>query len=328
MNWRDRLDVTRKLSFLKCLVIININIVTAWFIYNWLMSVWLLSSPYGRSDFWWCECVYMCVSVFCLHVHVPYECVCVCGRVCVCTSTVDNFCVCTACLCPLWKTGKFLAPQSSWCVSFIVYLCVCVRACVVTLAQVVRLHDSRYSYGVLTCADAWPVWEREAAGVRAFTVKRSTSTVRVSDAPLASTGDVRTMHSMYLSSCGYLVFSGFGIWFLLSVHVCDLFFHAVYLLLYRKAHFLCFVFLIIFLCWSLAWKLNRLSSCQKFSKQQNVVVVVVEGLDFCFLLSFFSLSFFFFFPPENIKHTLLSVKVVGCMNGKQKLFSEVLTVLL
>lgn len=170
------------------------------------MSVWLLSSPYGRSDFWWCECVYTCVSVFCLHVHVPYECVWV--RVCVCTSTVDNFCVCTACLCPLWKTGRFLAPQSSWCVSFIVYLCA--RACVVTLAQVVRLHDSRYSYGVLTCADAWPVWEREAAGVRVFAVKRSTSTVRVSDAPLAST-DVCTMHSMYLSSCGYLVFSGFGV---------------------------------------------------------------------------------------------------------------------
>lgn len=92
--------------------------------------------------------------------------------------------------------------------SFIVYLCA--RACVVTLAQVVRLHDSRYSYGVLTCADAWPVWEREAAGVRVSAVKRSTSTVRVSDAPLAST-DVCTMHSMYLSSCGYLVFSGFGV---------------------------------------------------------------------------------------------------------------------
>lgn len=79
-----------------------------------------------------------------------------------------------------------------------------------TLAQAVRLHDSRYSYGVLTCADAWPVWEREAAGVRVSAVKRSTSTVRVSDAPLAST-DVCTMHSMYLSSCGYLVFSGFGV---------------------------------------------------------------------------------------------------------------------
>lgn len=163
----------------------------------------------------------------CIRVCRFFACMCmcrmsVCGCVCVCTSTVDNFCVCTACLCPLWKTGKFLAPQSSWCVSFIVYLCV--RARVVTLAQVVRLHDSRYSYGVLTCADAWPVWEREAAGVRVFAVKCSTSTVRVSDAPLASTGDVCTMHSMYLSSCGYLVFSGFGIWFLLSVHVCDLFF--------------------------------------------------------------------------------------------------------
>lgn len=149
------------------------------------MSVWLLLLPMGDqiSDG---ASVYTCV----------FACMCMCRMsvcVCVCTSTVDHFCVCTACLCPLWKAGRFPAPQASWCVSFVVYLC----ACVVTLAQVVRLHDSRYSCGVLPCADAWPVWEREAAG--AFAVERSTSTVSLWRTA-ASTGDVCTTHSMNLSS--------------------------------------------------------------------------------------------------------------------------------
>lgn len=251
---------------------------------------------------WVCVGAYVCVpllwiiSVYALHVCVLYE-----------------------------RLGSFwhLSPPG---VFLLLYICVCARACVVTLAQVVRLHDSRYSYGVLTCADAWPVWEREAAGVRVFAVKRSTSTVRVSDA--------RSLRQEMFAQCTRCTFPVVDIWyFLVSVYdffwvytFVTFFFHAVYLLLYRKAH-LCFVFLIIFLCWSFAWKLNRLSSCQKFSKQQNVVVVVVEGLDFCFLLFLFFFSVFLFvFFPENIKHTSLSVKVVGCMNGKQKLFSEVLTV--
>lgn len=160
----------------------------------------------------------------CIRVCRFFACMCmcrtsVCGCVCVCTSTVDNFCVCTACLCPLWKTGRFLAPQSSWCVSFIVYLCA--RACVVTLAQVVRLHDSRYSYGVLTCADAWPVWEREAAGVRVFAVKRSTSTVSF----WRTARFDRCLHNA-LDVPFQLWISGifwFRCRFLLSVHVCDLF---------------------------------------------------------------------------------------------------------
>lgn len=100
------------------------------------------------------DCVSVCVSVYGLHVHVLYvcECVCVCMYVCVCvTSTVDNFYVCIACLCPLCETGSFW--RLLVCFFYRVSTTVCVR-----LAPVVRLHDSRYSYGVLLCADAWPVW--------------------------------------------------------------------------------------------------------------------------------------------------------------------------
>lgn len=175
------------------------------------MSVWLLSSPYGRSDFWWCECVCTCVSVF------ACMCMCrtsVCGCVCVCTSTVDNFCVCTACLCPLWKTGRFLSPPGVF-----LLLYICARACVVTLAQVVRLHDSRYSYGVLTCADAWPVWEREAAGVRGETLDLDCEsfwrTARF-DRCLHNALDVP--FQLWISGIFW-----FRCRFLLSVHVCDLF---------------------------------------------------------------------------------------------------------
>lgn len=68
---------------------------------------------------------------------------------------------------------------------------------VLTLAPVVCLHDSRYIYGVLLCADAWPLWERVSVDVQCervracvFVVKLSASTVGVSNVQLASTGDV------------------------------------------------------------------------------------------------------------------------------------------
>lgn len=107
--------------------------------------------------------------------------------VCV-TSTVDNVYVCIACLCPLCETGCFwrVSPHG-------VFLLSCVGVCMVTLAPVVCLHDSRYSYGVLLCADAWPVWESMSVSVwyeNVFVVKLLASTVGVSDAQLASTGDV------------------------------------------------------------------------------------------------------------------------------------------
>lgn len=38
--------------------------------------------------------------------------------------------------------------------------------CLVTLAPVFCLHGSRYSYGVLLCADAWSVREIETVSVR------------------------------------------------------------------------------------------------------------------------------------------------------------------
>lgn len=44
-----------------------------------------------------------------------------------------------------------------------------------------------------------------------FVVKLSASTVGVSDAQLASTGDVAQCTQCTFSSCGYLVLSGFGI---------------------------------------------------------------------------------------------------------------------
>lgn len=80
-------------------------------------------------------------------------------------------------------------------VFLLLYERVCECVCVVTLAPVVRLHDSRYNYGVLLCADAWPIWESVSISVWyecvcVFVVKLSASTVRVSDARLASTGDV------------------------------------------------------------------------------------------------------------------------------------------
>lgn len=134
-------------------------------------------------------------------MHVLCVCVCMCVRV---TRTVDNFYVCIACLCPLCETGRLL----------VCFFCLSVN---VRLAPVVRLHDSRYSYGVLLCADAWPVWDGVSGisvrydCVRARVVKLWTSTVRVSDAQLASTGDVAQCTRCTFSSSGYLVLSGFSI---------------------------------------------------------------------------------------------------------------------
>lgn len=116
-------------------------------------------------------------------------------------------------------------------VCFFYRIWACMGVCVVTLAPVVRLHDSRYSYGVLLCADAWPVWESETVSVRYDCVclwSNSASTVGVSDAQLASTGDV--------AQCTQCTFPVVDIWYYL-VSVYDFsrvymfvtcFLHAVY----------------------------------------------------------------------------------------------------
>lgn len=82
----------------------------------------------------------------------------------------------------------------------------------VWLAPVDRLHDSRYSYGVLLCADAWPVWGSVCVSVRYdCAVKLSTRTVRVSVTQLASTGDV--------TQCTRCTFPVVDIWYyLVSVY--------------------------------------------------------------------------------------------------------------
>lgn len=204
--------------FLIILILLPLHL----FITDYLTSVWLLSSPYGRSDFW--RCASVCVDL------LP-----ACARavwVCVCASfTVDNFSVCTACLCPLCDTGSSVLP-----VCFLHCVSVCAR--VMTLAPVVRLHDSKYSYGVLLCADAWPVWESVSVSVCVcMTVCGQTLSLKCGSFWCSARFDRRccTMHSMYLSSSGYLVLSGFGKWFLLSVHVCNLFSSCSVPLLYRKA---------------------------------------------------------------------------------------------
>lgn len=180
-----------------------------------------------------------------------------------------------------------------------VSLVVCVREWMcVWLAPVDRLHDSRYSYGVLLCADAWPVWGSVCVSVRYDCVCGQTLDQDCESFCYSARFDRRcyTMHSMYLSSSGHLVLSGFSIWFLLGVNVCNLFSSCSVPLLCRKT--LQWGLMIFFIGWSLMLQLNWSS---KVSKTLNV--------DCCFLF------------PENIKHTL-SVKVVGCMNGKHKLFSE------
>lgn len=112
--------------------------------------------------------VRVCVSVYCLHVHVLYVyervCACVCVRMCVSPL--------------LWITSMYalhvcvlyarlgVSGASVLLVCFFYCIWACMSVCVVTLAPVVRLHDSRYSYGVLLCADAWPVWESETVSVR------------------------------------------------------------------------------------------------------------------------------------------------------------------
>lgn len=81
------------------------------FAIDYLMSVWLLSSPYGRSDSW---CVSVCISL------LP---ACACAvRVCVSPllwiTSVYALHVCVLCV----KLGL-----RSWYVSLIVRVCVCVR---------------------------------------------------------------------------------------------------------------------------------------------------------------------------------------------------------
>lgn len=85
------------------------------------MSVWLLFSPYGRSDFWWCVCVCQFVACMCMCCVFGWVWVCVC-HLC----TVDNVFVCTACFCPLWD-WEFVVSWPSQCVSF---MCVRTRVCV------------------------------------------------------------------------------------------------------------------------------------------------------------------------------------------------------
>lgn len=150
-----------------------------------------------------CECVSVLPACAC----AVCECVRVCMRVCV-TSTVDNLYVCIACLCPLCETGSFWRPL------MFLLSCVCERMNVcVWLAPVDRLHDSRYSYGVLLCADAWPVWGSVCVSVRYDCVCGQTLDQDCESFCYSARFDRRcyTMHSMYLSSSGHLVVSGFSI---------------------------------------------------------------------------------------------------------------------
>lgn len=107
----------KKVSFLKCLVLMNINVVTARFIYNWLLNVrvcvcvcdcFLL--PMGdqiSGD----ECVCVCVMLLpaCACAVWANECVSHLPRIRLCT-------VCTACLCRPCETGSFLASLVRLCV--------------------------------------------------------------------------------------------------------------------------------------------------------------------------------------------------------------------
>lgn len=78
--WQDRIDPTWKLSFLKCLVTINMNIIVpACFIYIWLVSVCVIAFflPMGDqiSD---CVCHFIaCMCMCCMCVWM--DCMCVTG---------------------------------------------------------------------------------------------------------------------------------------------------------------------------------------------------------------------------------------------------------
>lgn len=134
-------------AFLYVLLLILILLLLDLFMTDYLLSVWLLSSPYGRSDFWLRVCQFIACMCMC----------CMCVNVCV-TSTVVNVSVCIACLVSSVGNWELVAPWSSWCV----LLCVWVweRESLVMLAPVFCLHDSRCSCGVLLCADAWSVCVR------------------------------------------------------------------------------------------------------------------------------------------------------------------------
>lgn len=138
---QDGIGGMRKVSFLKCLVIVNI--VTAWSIYIRLLNACLVVffSLWEISDG---VCVILLPARACVSV-------CAYKRMCV-TSTVDNVCVCTACLCPLCKTGR-LSHINVSILPVCVCLCVRTRVCV-ALAQ---LSVSECSCDVLVHADAWPV---------------------------------------------------------------------------------------------------------------------------------------------------------------------------
>ena len=161
----------------------------------------------------------VCRFIACMCMCCMYVCVCMCVYVC------HFYCGLTSMyalhVCVLYVRPG--ASRSSWCVSLIVCVCVCVRACVcvcvVALAPVVRLHDSRCIYGVLLCADAWPVWERVCVCV-CVCVCVSNSTVRVSDARLAFDRRCCTKHSMYLFQSWISGIIWFQSMISLVVHVC------------------------------------------------------------------------------------------------------------
>lgn len=175
----------------------------------------------------------VCVFVYCLHVHVlwAWACVRACVSVCVCvTSTVDNFYVCIACLCPsMWDWELLVSPG----VFLILWMSACVRVwwhslqlsvCTtpgITMVYYCVLMHGRYGEsvsGVCVCVCVF---------------KLSASTVGVSDAQLASTGDVAQCTRCTFSSSGYLVFL-----FMISLSV-----HVRNLLLYETA----------LLCFSVQW---------------------------------------------------------------------------
>ena len=176
-----------------------------------LVSVRLRSSPYGRSDFGQCECVCQFIA-----------CMCTCC-VCVCVSAYvrrlhRGHLLCMHCMSVSSTREREVTSPGG----FLLMLCVCVRQCVWQRRLLVRLHDSRYSYGVLLCADAWLVWD----GVRVrVCYEWACVCVCESDSRLCEFFDVQlcfdrrccTIHSMSRSSRGHLVSSGCGKRFLLSV---------------------------------------------------------------------------------------------------------------
>lgn len=97
----------------------DINIVIAWFIYDWLsnvcavafFSLWEIGFGTVRA----------CVSVYCLHVHVPCVRVCVC--VCVCVSPRQLLCMHCMSVSSTWERGV-TSPGG------LLLSCVCVRVCI------------------------------------------------------------------------------------------------------------------------------------------------------------------------------------------------------